>query len=47
MLVGLIQVQTVIEVIFYGLIGGAVGYLGKWVVQIIRFYLEKKFKPKS
>lgn len=44
MITGIIQVTTLMEVALYGLIGGALGYLGKWIVQIIRFHLEKRFK---
>ena len=44
MITGMIKVETMIEVAVYGLIGGAVGMIGKWLVQIVKFKLEKRFK---
>lgn len=47
MITGLINVTTALEVIFYGLVGGAAGMVGKWIVQIIRHYTEKKLRIKK
>jgi hypothetical protein len=43
MITGIIRVETLLEVIFYGFVGGVVGYLGKWVVQVIRYKIEKRY----
>ena len=44
MILGMIQVGTLLEVAIYGIVGGAAGLLGKWVIQIIKFQCEKRFK---
>ena len=44
MITGLINVNTMMEVLIYGVIGGGAGLLGKWFVSIIKFYIEKRFK---
>ncbi|MEZ5195106.1 MAG: hypothetical protein R2764_01505 [Bacteroidales bacterium] len=47
MLTGLINVTTAIEVIFYGLIGGAAGMIGKWIIVVVRHHTERIFRIKK
>lgn len=44
MITGLINVGTLIEVAIYGVVGGAAGLVGKWIVSICKYHLEKRFK---
>jgi uncharacterized membrane protein len=47
MIVGMIHVETMIEVAVYGFIGGAVGLLAKWLIQHIRSKCEQFFKRRK
>lgn len=44
MITGMIQVETMFEIAVYGLIGGASGMIGKWIIEIIKFKRKKRFK---
>lgn len=47
MITGVINVATAFEIVFYGLLGGAAGMVGKWIIQIIRHHTEKKLRIKK
>ena len=40
MINGWITVETTVEVLFYGFIGGLAGMFGKWIVHSIRLKLK-------
>lgn len=44
MITGMIRVEAIIEIAVYGIIGGAAGLLGKWIIQFIKHKIEKRFK---